>query len=116
MLDSAMTRAWLAAGRYLGVRVLAPYELRVADDDTVEVEAFLPDFGGPHGVVVVALHDDERFKQACAARRHVWGLGDGYREFEPDYFRETLDDWGWYGPMSRRPAWYTGKPWPDGAV
>jgi hypothetical protein len=88
----------------------------VSDGDTVQVEAFLPDFGGPHGAVVVALHDDERFLRASATHHYVSGLGDSYREFEPDWFRETLDDWGWYGPTSRRPAWYTGKPWPDGAV
>jgi hypothetical protein len=115
MLDRAMIRAWLAAGRYLGVRVVAPYKLRLPDGKAVEVEAFLPDFGGPHGTVVVPLHD-ERFERAPATHHYVSGLGDSYREFEPDWFRETLDDWGWYGPRSRRPAWYTGKAWPDGAV
>lgn len=25
--------------------------------------------------------------------------------------RDTLDDWGWFGPLENRPAWYTGTPW-----
>jgi hypothetical protein len=116
MLDKKMIRAWLAAARYLGVRVVAPYELRLPDGDVVEVEAFLPDFGGAHGTVVVPLHDDERFKRAAATRHLVSGLSDSYQEFEPDSFRETLDDWGWYGPSSGRPEWYTGKAWTAGAV
>jgi hypothetical protein len=114
MLDEKMIRAWLAAGRYLGVRVVAPYELRLADGEAVEVEAFIPDFGGPHGTVVVPLQDDERLKRAVATHHFVSALGETYREFEPDWFRETLDDWGWYGPSSGRPSWYSGKPWTAG--
>ena len=108
MLDSAMTRAWLAAGRYLRVRVVAPYELRLADDDRrgrgVPPRLWWSAWGSRR-----RTHDDERFKQASAARRHVWGLGDGYREFGPTISgrRWTI---GLVRPTSRRPRGTQGSP------
>jgi hypothetical protein len=47
MLDSALIAAWHAAGRELGVEVVAPHRLNLPGGAMVEVEAFLPDFGGP---------------------------------------------------------------------
>jgi hypothetical protein len=109
MVDSDMIAAWLAAERDLGVRVVAPHELRLADGNTIEVEAFLPDFGGPNGAVAVSLHDDERCRQAASTQHFVSGLGDSYRAFERGLFKETMDDWGWYGPSERRPEWNSGS-------
>jgi hypothetical protein len=38
-------------------------------------------------------------------------LGQSYRRFDAALFRDTLDDWGWFGSSDDRPAWYTGKSW-----
>jgi hypothetical protein len=38
-------------------------------------------------------------------------MGSDYRRFDETLFRETLDDWGWFGPEAARPSWYTGQPW-----
>jgi hypothetical protein len=111
MLDSEMIAAWLTAPRELSVEVVAPRTLVLPGGGTVEVEAFLPDFGGPNGTAVVALQDDRRCKLAANTRHFTSQLADGYRAFERSRFQETLDDWGWYGPAARRPAWYSGKSW-----
>jgi hypothetical protein len=111
MLDRDMVTAWLEAARELEIRVVAPYEVRLADGATIEVEAYLPDFGGPNGAIAVPLHDVERGELASHSQHFVSQVGDSYRSFERTHFIDTLDDWGWHGPVALRPAWYSGKPW-----
>ena len=111
MLDDEMIAAWREAASRLGVRVLAPHTVELADGAAIDVEAFLPDFGGPHGVVAVALDDKERCQQANQTNRFVSQLASRYRRFDAELFRDTLNDWQWFGPASDRPDWYSGEPW-----
>ena len=109
--DAAISDAWREAGSRLSIRVIAPFDLELSDGSSVEVEAFLPDFGGPGGTVVVPLDDEVRGKRAAAGPHFVSLLAEDYRYFDETLFRETLDDWGWFGADSDEPVWYTGKPW-----
>jgi hypothetical protein len=93
MLDGEMIAAWLTAARELGVEVVAPHTLVLPSGATVEVEAFLPDFGGPNGAAVVALQDDQRCKLAATTGPFISFLAQSYRAFERSRFQETLDDW-----------------------
>jgi len=110
-MDSEMSDAWRQAGEVLGVRVMAPYSLRLPSGALVEVEAFLPDFGGPAGAIAVAADDRHRCSLAVTASPFVSQLSHSYGRFEQRLFRETLDDWGWFGDPSQRPSWYTGRTW-----
>ena len=111
MLDGEMSAAWLTAARELGIEVVAPHTLILPGGATIDVEAFLPDFGGPKGAVAVALQDVQRCKLAAKSQHFVSHLAESYQVFERSRFQGTLDDWGWYGPTARRPAWYSGKSW-----
>jgi hypothetical protein len=109
--DAEIADAWREAGARLMIRVVAPWNVALPDGGNVEVEVFLPDFGGPGGIVAVALHDEVRGKRAAGGPHYLSLLGSDYRYFNEALFRETLDDWGWFGPDSDRPTWYTGRPW-----
>lgn len=111
MLDTQMIGAWREAAACLAIRVLAPHSFTLPDGRTVDVEAFLPDFGDPSGAIAVALADHERGRLAELAGCFVSRLAATYCVFDRELFRETLDDWGWHGPSDARPTWYTGKPW-----
>lgn len=111
MLDDQMVAAWREAASRLGIRVVAPHSLELADGTSLTVEAFLPDWRGPHGTVAIALNDRERCARAVRLNHFVSQLASGYRRFEIGYFQDTLNDWQWFGPVADRPAWYTGKPW-----
>jgi protein-L-isoaspartate O-methyltransferase len=111
MLDSDMSAAWRAAATHLGIRAIAPYSVTLVNGATVEVEAFLPDFGGPQGTVVVPIGDESRCRLVAGTKHFVSRLAATYGRFDKTLFQETLDDWAWYGPLEGRPAWYTGKPW-----
>jgi len=110
-IDTQMTTAWREAAARLQVRVVAPFEMTLPDGGVFEAEAFLPDFGGPHGMIAISLEDDVRAKRAAAADLYSSLLGLDYRRFDEALFRETLDDWGWFGADDARPHWYTGRPW-----
>ena len=102
-----MAAAWREAANKLGIRVTAPFEVA-----WVSYPAHLPDFGGQKGMVVATLRSpDEVVAAAAAAGLYLSRASDQYGEFEPDLFKATLDDWGWFGPAEDRPAWYTGTAW-----
>lgn len=111
MLDDKIVSAWGEAASSLGVRVLAPHSVDCSDGTVLVVEAFLPDFGGPQGVVGVALDDRERCERAIGTNHFVSQLASSYRRFDVTRFRDTLNDWQWFGSPDDRPGWYTGKPW-----
>ena len=96
MVDEAMVTAWREAATRLGVRVIAPYGVDLADGTTLLVEAFLPDFGGQYGAIAVALEDPDRCRQAAKANRFVSQLSPTYRHFDDERFRNILNDWGWW--------------------
>ena len=112
MPDGEISAAWLAASAQLGIEVIAPHRLKLADGGILEVEAFLPNFGGPSGTIVIPLDADDRAGLAARTEHFVSRLAGSYRTFDAQLFRDTLDDWGWYGSEAERPAWYSGKPWP----
>jgi len=111
MLDEQIVAAWREAVSRLGVRVMAPHSLELPDGTVLVVEAFLPDFGGPHGAIAVAPDDKERCDRVTQSHCFFSQLAASYRHFNLDRFRDTLNDWQWFGPAAERPDWYTGKPW-----
>ena len=108
MLDDQIVAAWNEAASRLGVRVVAPYSMQLPDGTVVVVEAFLPDFGGPRGAVAVAFDDTERCKRARLLNCFVSQIASSYRRFDGELFRDTLNDWQWFGPVDDRPGWYSG--------
>lgn len=96
-MDDEMSEAWREAATRLQIRVVAPCEVDLPTGGTVVVEAFLPDFGGPNGTVVISASDEDRAKRAAAGGAYVSLLAAVYRCFGESLFRETLDDWGWFG-------------------
>jgi hypothetical protein len=110
VVDEAISQAWLQAAADLGIRVTAPFAVRVSADDAVIYEAHVEDFGGPTGTVIGSLDDELR---DCRATQGYYcsNLTVSYRTYRRQQFIDTLNDWGWFGPAELRPTWYTGKPW-----
>ncbi|MGC4068434.1 MAG: hypothetical protein QM784_28065 [Polyangiaceae bacterium] len=106
-----LTRAWIEAAAELGIRVQAPYQHYFPDGTVLVAEAFVPDFGSPAGMLVIALEDAARVAALSGSGLAYSALGQSYDAYDSTLFRETLDDWGWFGSPAIRPNWYTGKPW-----
>src|SRR4051794_24203988 len=110
IIDEAISRAWLEAARDLGIRVIAPFKVQATDNEMVTYEAHVLDFGGPNGTVIGVLADK---LHDCRANRGYYctTLADSSRRYDRQYFIDTLNDWGWFGPLELQPSWYTGKAW-----
>jgi phosphoglycolate phosphatase-like HAD superfamily hydrolase len=110
IIDEDTSHAWLAAAKDLGIRVTAPFTIDVDSGEPRIYEALVQDFGGPNGTVVGvvgdSLHDCRQAKGFYCSN-----LAPSYRNYQRQHFIDTLNDWGWFGPPERRPAWYTGKSW-----
>ncbi len=103
-MNLKISTAWKAAGADLGVRVIAPYEVRTGPDDVVVCEAFLPDFGSPTGAVILG-YDSASAVRARLAGRWCSVLHKPYEHYDRALFIETLDDWGWFGSSYMEQDW-----------
>ena len=105
-----ISNAWRVAGQDLGIRVTAPFVLKIEGNDVV-FEALVSDFGGPIGTVAVASETvcfRPILKQLGYFVSHLFPT---YRTYSREHFIATLDDWRWFGPSEKAPPWYIGKPW-----
>ncbi|MGH9665213.1 MAG: hypothetical protein ACRD9L_12380, partial [Bryobacteraceae bacterium] len=108
-MDTKIADAWLKAAADLGIKVVAPFKLSVANGEAHWFEAYVADFGGPKGTVVGNLDhslNDIRKKHGYYASN----LSSSYETYDRKLFIDTLDDWGWFGEKEKQPPWYTGKP------
>jgi len=109
-VDSAISSAWKTAGSELGIEVVAPFGVVVGNRD-VEVEAYISNFGGPKGTVVLSESTSKHQKELSKLGYYVSILFPSYRRYSRQHFVDTLDDWQWFGDPVKCPSWYTGKPW-----
>jgi hypothetical protein len=107
-LDGRMVEAWREAAADLGILLTSPFTAQVQGDGPVELEGYLPDFGGPAGMVFISF---SRRVKPLKLGLYASVLSPDYQKYRRNLFVETLNDWGWYGSGDRRPNWYTGQAW-----
>jgi hypothetical protein len=104
-----LSAAWSLAARDLSIELVAPFRVGKRGGDIAV--ALVPLFGSPAGTLV-----DFREGTSDAARRHAGAHGchysqiyfDAYATYERALWQETLNDWGWYGPLAEAPSWFSG--------
>ena len=111
MDEERILAAWQAAAADLGFTLVDNFVL-THEGDVLEYLAHLPDFGGPHGTLLLAgagtpAHTDAARAGGYRPRR----LYESYETYDRMLFVDTLNDWGWTNPERDPPAWYTGLPW-----
>jgi hypothetical protein len=99
--------AFRAAGRDLGVVIVAPFELNL-DGRNYRFLAFLPHFGGPKGVVIAEMDSDRALYGVAEKAGYYISFvnADAYSKYDRGHFVDTLRDWGFYGSVEQRPHWW----------
>ena len=71
-------------------------------------------FGSKLGTLIFSESEDPSTREC----EELQGMGyfysllfEWYREFDEQLFKDTLDDWGFFGDEQERPDWYSGAPW-----
>jgi hypothetical protein len=110
-LSKKAIKSWIRGGRELGFRVTAPYVLRV-NDKSVTCVGFVPDFGGPNGMVIGGMappqfQTDSQLVECAKTANMYWSFVNlqDYDQYQPDVLKEALADWGFWGPKELRPPW-----------
>jgi hypothetical protein len=107
--------AWAEIGKELEIRVIAPFEI-ASGQDLIRCIAFLPNFGGPRGMVMGAIDPDSpsitdqrisKYAKENGLYCSFVGLGT-YGTRSKSSFVEALEDWGYYGPTDDCPPWFNG--------
>lgn len=105
------------------MRAVAPFTLE-GEHVRFEGLCFLPDFGGHNGVLgyfgdLSAQETEEEraqrhvFQKLAASRGYFWSALNSRSPLSERLVKETLDDWGYFGPPERMPTWYAGIPWSE---
>lgn len=100
----------------LGLEIEPAFVLRTADGRDVEVDARLPQFGGPCGMLVVG-----DYATIASIAKDIPDLGYGFSTFAPHFtidervgseeemesWKDVFRDWGWSANVSERlrPEW-----------
>lgn len=77
----------------LGVRIDVPFCVTV-NGKTIEVEARLPDFGGPGGLLVLS-EDDGRVNALVDAQLSFSVLDGDPGPYDLEVYKMLFSDWGW---------------------
>jgi hypothetical protein len=103
--------AWSVASERLGFRIVAPFDFN-RDGASYKCVAYLPDFGGPTGMVLQAIFpphftvDKNLARDVKKAGYYMSFINaDCYSKFDPHQFEDALNDWGFYGPAALCPNW-----------
>lgn len=112
-LNPRVIALWRAAADDLGIRVIAPAELRDSDGEPFVCEAFVPDFGSPTGAVVVSAKTERRLRPRLRAPGDRLWLAVEPRQQASAYVRKhfirVLEDWSWFGEAGAEPDWYVDR-------
>lgn len=106
------SEVWKTASKDLNIEVVAPFDLKI-ENNQYRFIALIQHFGSPHGTLVLPLETDRDIvKRSQQCGYFVSRIKtDLYHPYRRDKFIDTLNDWGYCGPESKRPKWYTGKLW-----
>jgi len=103
--------AWRVAADALSIRIQVPYLLKTPDGEEVLCAAYLPDFGGPRGMVFGLWDHLAHLGDKVGTAAKSQGLyfsrinPEVYDYYDEEVFVEALTDWGFFGSEDDRPKW-----------
>ena len=118
--EAKVVAAWRQASVELGFEFTSPFVLVLPDGSQQEYIGLVHHFGRRVGTLISVFREPSEYFPRTESDDYFWSiLGPGYRHYNRDDFIETLDDWGYFGPVATRPGWYApaahwGTPGPMG--
>jgi hypothetical protein len=111
-LEQKLVQQWQQAADDLGIRVMAPVELRDANGRPFTCEAWVGDFGSANGAVVISPRTERRVRASLESiREQIWISKAEKRltSYNRRHFVDELVDWGWFGKDGDEPSWYSDR-------
>ena len=117
-MSNPAAQAWIEASQDLGIRYIHPFTFTTQDGRQLTTTGgLLPDFGGPHGTLLLTRFDSEAMDGSeDDTDFYSSGLNpESYEPYRREVYIETLNDWGWFGAEAP-PTWFTGHIYSHGNV
>lgn len=107
--DEQLILAWQKASCDLGIEIETPYILNT-EGGKVDYPVFVKNFGRKKGTII-ARHELFMDYPMPKHKDHFFSAvnAETYSEYNREYFIDTLEDWGYFGSDSGKPAWYKGE-------
>jgi hypothetical protein len=110
-VEAKVAAAWRAAAEDLGIQFTTPFAVE-RNGRQIETLGLVHQFGRRIGTIISVIDEPSSLTKHPADDDYYSSqLSDSYTRYERQFFIDTLNDWQFFGPDSRKPSWYTGKPW-----
>jgi len=99
----------LRAGKELGLKVIAPFELTLPSGRKLVADVLLPDLGHPKGTIVTQSSDDwDNYRKELRTLGYgisSYGEPPPSEDFDLEGYAEMFSEWGWGNVNERKPDW-----------
>lgn len=102
---------WRKASRQLGFKLVSPYRVKNGTK-VLTCFGFLPHWGSKNGMLIGITRQpdfeiDAALKTYAEKKKMFYSFINpgGYIRYDEAYFKDTLADWGYFGPEDERPSW-----------
>ena len=114
MSANPITSAFVQAADGLGLCFEPEFSVALKDGSVIQSLGLVRHFGSELGTLIFS-------ESQCPSNREceeLQGMGyfysllfESFRDFDEQLFKDTLNDWGFFGNEQERPNWYSGSPW-----
>ena len=105
--EAKVVAAWKEAAGDLGFKFTSPFVVTLPDGSRQEHLGLVHHFGHRIGTLISVLHEPSEHSHRPTGDDYFWSiLSPGYSPYNREDIIETLDDWGYFGPVASRPHWY----------
>ncbi len=109
MLSINFLKAWQVAAEDLQIKIQSPFIFEFSTNKTLQFDLFVEDFGNQLGTIVFQMDQMTKFANAKSYGFYCSALNpENYSTYKRDYFIDTLNDWGYFGDVLKKPNWYNG--------
>mgnify|MGYP003345296938 CR=1 FL=1 len=114
MIESPITAAFIEASSLLDFEFVPSYEARLPNGRTVKSLGLVCEFGAENGTMLFAESSPPSKDDLQSLKKFGYFyslLFPSYYTYNEAHFKDTLNDWHFYGTEARTPSWYTGAQW-----
>ena len=108
--NKSLINAWKKASKDLNIEIETPFFLQT-DKGLIKYDLLVKSFGNENGTLIITIDDMGEFNTAEKYGFYCSALSTYYNRYDRDLYIETLNDWGYFGLLEKKPNWYTGQFW-----
>jgi hypothetical protein len=112
MTSEEILDSWKSAAKDLNIKIQSPFYITTKDQRKLKFDFLVEDFGCQKGMIIMSISNMHGLK---AIKENGFSFSainfKKYSTYDRQFFIDTLNDWGYFGDLSKTPDWYTGQPW-----